>query len=34
MTDGTVTIRDRDTLQQDRVSADQLRVVLEERLSR
>jgi len=32
--DGTVTIRDRDTLQQDRVSADQLRAVLAERLAR
>ncbi|MGH7718560.1 MAG: glycine--tRNA ligase, partial [Gemmatimonadaceae bacterium] len=33
-TDGTVTVRDRDTLQQDRVSADQLRAVLLERLGR
>jgi glycyl-tRNA synthetase len=32
--DGTVTIRDRDTLAQDRVSADQLRAVLTERLAR
>jgi len=32
--DHTVTIRDRDTLAQDRVSADQLRSVLEERLAR
>jgi glycyl-tRNA synthetase len=32
--DGTVTIRDRDTLQQERVPADRLRVVLEERLGR
>ncbi|HEV7706479.1 MAG TPA: His/Gly/Thr/Pro-type tRNA ligase C-terminal domain-containing protein, partial [Gemmatimonadaceae bacterium] len=31
---GTVTIRDRDTLQQDRVAADQLRTVLAERLAR
>ena len=31
---GTVTIRDRDTLQQDRVAADQLRAVLAERLAR
>jgi glycyl-tRNA synthetase (class II) len=29
-----VTIRDRDTLQQDRVAADQLRSVLAERLAR
>ncbi|HEY7894886.1 MAG TPA: glycine--tRNA ligase, partial [Gemmatimonadaceae bacterium] len=34
MTDNTVTIRDRDTLAQDRVNADQLRAVLEERLAR
>jgi glycyl-tRNA synthetase len=33
MSDGTVTIRDRDTLQQDRVSADRLREVLSERLA-
>jgi glycyl-tRNA synthetase len=32
--EGTVTIRDRDTLQQDRVQADQLRSVLQERLGR
>ncbi|MEO6209042.1 MAG: glycine--tRNA ligase [Gemmatimonadaceae bacterium] len=32
ISDGTVTIRDRDTLQQDRVSADKLRTVLAERL--
>jgi len=32
--EGTVTIRDRDTLQQDRVAADQLRSVLAERLAR
>ena len=31
--DGTVTIRDRDTLQQDRVAADQLLTVLATRLS-
>jgi glycyl-tRNA synthetase len=29
---GTVTIRDRDTLQQERVSADRLGAILEERL--
>jgi glycyl-tRNA synthetase (class II) len=29
-----VTIRDRDTLQQDRVQADQLRAVLQERLAK
>ena len=34
VTNGTVTIRDRDTLQQDRVSADQLRAVLAERLAK
>jgi glycyl-tRNA synthetase len=33
ITNGTVTIRDRDTLQQERVSADQLRAVLAERLA-
>jgi glycyl-tRNA synthetase len=32
--DGTVTIRDRDTLKQERVAADQLRAVLAERLTR
>jgi glycyl-tRNA synthetase len=32
-TDGTVTVRDRDTLRQDRVAADQLRDVLAERLA-
>jgi glycyl-tRNA synthetase len=32
--DGTVTVRDRDTLQQDRVAADQLGSVLVERLAR
>ena len=32
--DNTVTIRDRDTLAQDRVSADQLRAALQERLAR
>ncbi|HSM08598.1 MAG TPA: glycine--tRNA ligase [Gemmatimonadota bacterium] len=31
--DGTVTVRDRDTLEQDRVSADALRTVLAERLA-
>ena len=34
ITEGTVTIRDRDTLQQDRVQADQLRAVLQERLAK
>ena len=34
ITGGTVTIRDRDTLEQDRVAADQLRAVLAERLAR
>ena len=34
MAEGTVTIRDRDTLQQDRVAADQLRAVLAERVAR
>ena len=34
ITEGTVTIRDRDTLQQERVQADQLRAVLQERLAR
>jgi glycyl-tRNA synthetase (class II) len=33
-TAGTVTVRDRDTLQQERVAADQLRGWLAERLSR
>jgi glycyl-tRNA synthetase len=33
MQDGTVTIRDRDTLQQERVAADRVRMVLAERLS-
>jgi glycyl-tRNA synthetase len=32
--DGTVTIRDRDSLQQDRVAADQLQTVLATRLTR
>ena len=32
--EGTVTIRDRDTLQQERVQADQLRSVLQERLTK
>jgi glycyl-tRNA synthetase len=32
--EGTVTIRDRDTLQQDRVPASQLRAVLAERLAK
>ncbi|HKT06447.1 MAG TPA: His/Gly/Thr/Pro-type tRNA ligase C-terminal domain-containing protein, partial [Gemmatimonadaceae bacterium] len=32
--DSTVTVRDRDTLAQDRVGADQLRTVLRERLAR
>jgi glycyl-tRNA synthetase len=33
MQDGTVTIRDRDTLQQERVAADQVRRVIAERIS-
>jgi glycyl-tRNA synthetase (class II) len=33
MQDGTVTIRDRDTLQQERVAADQVRPVIAERIS-
>ncbi len=32
--DGTVTIRDRDTLEQERVPAERLRAVLEERIGR
>jgi glycyl-tRNA synthetase len=33
MQDGTVTIRDRDTLQQERIAADQARSVIAERLT-
>jgi glycyl-tRNA synthetase len=33
MQDGTVTIRDRDTLLQERVAADQIRSVIAERLT-
>ena len=32
MEDGTVTIRDRDTLQQERVAADQVRALIAERV--
>jgi glycyl-tRNA synthetase len=32
--DGTVTIRDRDSLQQERVPADQLRTIILERLTK
>jgi glycyl-tRNA synthetase (class II) len=32
MEDGTVTVRDRDTLAQERVAADRVRQVIEERL--
>jgi glycyl-tRNA synthetase (class II) len=33
MQDGTVTIRDRDTLHQERVAADQVRRVINERIA-
>ena len=33
MQDGTVTIRDRDTLQQERVASDQIRRVIAERIA-